>query len=313
MAVHAHPDDESSKGAATMARYVREGVEVLVCTLTGGERGDILNPAMDRPEVKADMARIRRAEMAQAREILGVRQEFLGFVDSGLPEGDPLPPMPSGCFALVPLEEATEPLVRAVRSFRPHVILTYDESGGYPHPDHVKCHEVSVAAFEAAADPERYPSAGEPWQALKLYYFVSFHSAKFVALHEEMLRRGLESPYTKIFAEWEDRAAKRAAAREAAAREVGAREVGADGADGEAWREPEITTRVPCGDFFAIRDSALIAHATQIDPNSFWFACPLEVQQAVWPTEDYHLARSLVDTELPEDDLFAGVREKASL
>src|ERR1700747_447564 len=97
MAVHAHPDDESSKGAATMARYVREGAQVLVCTLTGGERGDILNPAMDRPEIKADIAAVRRAEMARAREILGVEQQFLGFVDSGLPEGDPKPPLPEGC------------------------------------------------------------------------------------------------------------------------------------------------------------------------------------------------------------------------
>ena len=96
MAVHAHPDDESSKGAATMARYVREGVDVMVCTMTGGERGDVLNPAMDRPEVKADMARIRREEMARAREILGVQQRFIGFVDSGLPEGDPKPPLPDG-------------------------------------------------------------------------------------------------------------------------------------------------------------------------------------------------------------------------
>src|ERR1022692_1934443 len=107
MAVHAHPDDESSKGAATMARYVREGVEVLVATLTGGERGSVLNPAMDRPEVQADLARIRREEMARAREILGVEQRFLGFIDSGLPEGDPLPPLPEGCFALKPMEEAS--------------------------------------------------------------------------------------------------------------------------------------------------------------------------------------------------------------
>ena len=100
MAVHAHPDDESSKGAATMARYVREGVQVLVCTLTGGERGDILNPAMDRPEIKADLPGIRREEMARATAILGVQQRFLGFADSGLPEGDPKPPLPEGCFAL---------------------------------------------------------------------------------------------------------------------------------------------------------------------------------------------------------------------
>ena len=88
MAVHAHPDDESSKGAATMARYVREGAEVLVATMTGGERGSVLNKAMDRPEVLADLPNIRRAEMARAREILGVEQRFLGFVDSGLPEGE---------------------------------------------------------------------------------------------------------------------------------------------------------------------------------------------------------------------------------
>jgi mycothiol S-conjugate amidase len=291
MAVHAHPDDESSKGAATMARYAREGAQVLVCTLTGGERGDVLNPAMDRPEVKAEMASIRRQEMERAREILGVQQRFLGFVDSGLPEGDPKPPLPDGCFALTPLDEAAEPLVRAIREFRPHVILTYDEQGGYPHPDHVMTHKVTVAAFEAAADPDAYPAAGDPWQALKLYYFASFHSEKYVALHEEMIRRGLESPYTKIFEEWEERAKKR-------------------GAD---WQPPEITTRVACGEFFEIRDEALKAHATQVDPAGFWFRCPIEVQRAAWPTEDYHLARSLVDSELPEDDLFAGVWERVSL
>ena len=293
MAVHAHPDDESSKGAATMARYVREGIDVLVCTMTGGERGDVLNPAMDRPEVKADMARIRREEMAKAREILGVRQRFLGFTDSGLPEGDPKPPLPEGSFALVPLADAAAPLVKAVREFRPHVILTYDENGGYPHPDHIKTHQVTVEAFEAAADPDRYPGVGgEPWQPLKLYYFVSFHQAKYVALHEEMLRRGVESPYVKIFAEREERARKRA--------ELGIKEL-------------EITTQVDTADYLEIRDQALLAHATQIDPNSSWFACPLDVQRTAWPTEDYHLARSLVDTELPEDDLFAGVRESVTL
>ena len=292
MAVHAHPDDESSKGAATMARYVREGIDVMVCTMTGGERGDVLNPAMDRPEVKADMARIRREEMARAREILGVQQRFMGFVDSGLPEGDPKPPLPDGSFALVPLAEAAAPLVKAVREFRPHVILTYDENGGYPHPDHIKTHQVTVEAFEAAADPDRYPEAGEPWQPLKLHYFVSFHQAKYVALHEEMLRRGQDSPYEKIFAQWEERARKR--------EELGIKQL-------------EITTRIDVSDYLEIRDQALLAHATQIDPKSAWFDCPLDVQRAAWPTEDYHLARSLVDTELPEDDLFAGVRESVTL
>jgi mycothiol S-conjugate amidase len=288
MAIHAHPDDESSKGAATMARYVREGVEVLVCTLTGGERGDILNQAMERPEIRASLPDVRKAEMEKARAILGVQQKFLGFVDSGLPEGDPLPPLPEGCFALQSLEEAAAPLVAAVREFRPHVMLTYDENGGYPHPDHIKTHQVSIEAFEAAGDPDRYPGSGEPWQPLKLYYFVTFHRAKFTALHEEMLGRGLESPYAERMEEWLD--------------------------DEDAGKpRHEITTRVTCGDYYEIRDQALLAHATQVDPNGGWFACPAEVQRAAWPTEDYHLARSVVDSGLPEDDLFAGIRERVCL
>ncbi len=287
MAVHAHPDDESSKGAATMARYVRAGTDVLVCTLTGGERGDILNPAMERPEVRADLPAIRRAEMAAAREILGVRQQFLGFTDSGLPEGDPLPPLPAGCFALEPLASAAMPLVQAVRDFRPHVMLTYDENGGYPHPDHIKCHQVSVEAFEAAADPDRYLGCGEPWQPLKLYYHLTFHRARIMALHQAMLDLGLESPYTDRIDEWVDEDTDR--------------------------KGHEITTRVHCGDYFEVRNQALIAHATQVDPEGGWFAVPAEVQRTAWPTEDYHLARSLVDAGLPEDDLFAGIRERVSL
>jgi mycothiol S-conjugate amidase len=283
MAVHAHPDDESSKGAATMARYAAEGVDVLVVTCTGGERGSILNPAMDRPEIEADIGRVRTEEMARAREILGVEQRWLGFVDSGFPEGDPPPPLPAGCFALEPLETAAEPLVRAVREFRPHVVLTYDEKGGYPHPDHVKCHEVSVEAFDAAGDPERYPGTGEPWQPLKLYYHMSFTKERMFALHDAMLGAGLESPYT----EWLGRFS-----------------------EDDAPPPWQVTTRVPCGEYFETRDRALLAHATQIDPNGFWFQVPLDLQREHWPTEDYHLARSLVDTEVPEDDLFAGVREK---
>lgn len=292
MAVHAHPDDESSKGAATMAKYVREGAEVLVATMTGGERGDILNPAMDRPEVKANLPEIRRKEMDTAREILGVRQEFLGFVDSGLPEGDPKPPLPEGCFAVTPLETAAEPLVKLVREFRPHVILTYDENGGYPHPDHVMTHKVAAEAFDKAGDPDAYPGAGEPWQPLKMYYFVTFHHEKYVALHEEMLRRNIESPYVKIFEERQERMRKRAE---------------------QGLKDWEITTKVDTAEYFEIRDQALLAHATQIDPKGSWFACPIDVQRTAWPTEDYHLARSLVDTELPEDDLFTGVRESVTL
>jgi mycothiol S-conjugate amidase len=284
MTVHAHPDDESSKGAASMARYADEGVEVLVVTCTGGERGSILNPAMERPDVLERMPEIRAEEMARAREILGVRQEWLGFVDSGLPEGDPKPPLPDGCFALQPVEVAAGRLVAAIRRFRPHVVTTYDENGGYPHPDHVMTHTISVAAFEAAGDPERYLEAGEPWQPLKLYYQMTFTREKLLALHEAMLARGLESPYLNWLERWSE----------------------------QDDLSPRVTTRVPCGDWFERRDAALLAHATQVDPNGWWFSTPRDVEREAWPTEDFELARSLVDTERPEDDLFAGVRERIS-
>lgn len=205
MAVHAHPDDESSKGAATTARYADEGHDVLVVTLTGGERGSILNPAMDTPGVLERIHEIRREEMAAAARALGVRQHWLGFVDSGLPEGDPLPPLPEGSFALVPLEEATEALVRVVREFKPHVMTTYDETGGYPHPDHIRCHEVSMAAFEAAGDPERFPDAGEPWTPLKLYYDHGFSmkrmeifAAEYERLGEPFPLQGMAGPDAQV-------------------------------------------------------------------------------------------------------------------
>ncbi|MBA0054230.1 mycothiol conjugate amidase Mca [Streptomyces sp. AJS327] len=284
MAVHAHPDDESSKGAATMAKYVDEGVEVLVATCTGGERGSILNPKLQGdPYVEKHIHEVRKKEMDEAREILGVRQAWLGFVDSGLPEGDPLPPLPEGCFALQDVDEAAGELVRLIREFRPQVVTTYDENGGYPHPDHIMTYKISAAAFDGANDPEAYPEAefGPLWQPQKLYYNQGFNRARTEALHNALLERGLESPYEEWLERW------------------------------KTWKRPDrnITTHVPCGDYFEIRDKALIAHATQIDPDGGWFRVPMEVQQEVWPTEEYELARSLVDTSLPEDDLFAGIRD----
>ena len=292
MCVHAHPDDESSKGAATMARYVDEGASVVVVTCTGGERGSILNPQLQgRSEIEENISAIRRAEMERARSILGVEQVWLGFVDSGLPEGDPLPPLPDDCFATAPLEEGIARLVAEIRRFRPHVITTYDENGGYPHPDHIRTHEVSVGAFEAAADPDYRPELGAPWQPLKLYYDVGFSPARIEAFDAELVRRGLESP----FAEWREHAAERLKR-----------------AKSEGRRLPNITTRVDVADWFERRDQALLAHATQVDPDGWFFAVPLEIQKQIWPTEDFELARSLVDSTVPEDDLFAGIREKVT-
>jgi mycothiol S-conjugate amidase len=280
MCVHAHPDDESSKGAATMARYAREGVEVLVVSCTGGERGSILNPALEHDtKILENITEVRRAEMELARDILGVGHRWLGFVDSGLPEGDPLPPLPEGCFALVPLEESGEALVRVVREFRPHVIVTYDESGGYPHPDHIRTHEVSMVAWEAAGDPERFPDAGEPWTPLKLYYHLSHHYERVLALHEASLAAGLESPYTDWLKDWDDKPEDRA----------------------------RMTTRVECAEWFPVRDEALRAHRTQVDPDGRWFALSYEIQASAWPTEDFQLAASRVSTTVPETDLFEGL------
>ena len=288
MAVHAHPDDESSKGAASAARYVADGVEVLVVTCTGGERGDVLNPGLAHyPAVLADLAAYRRTEMARAAELLGVQHTWRVFHYSVLPEAyedGVVPALPAGCFALVPLDEATEPLVRLVREFRPHVLTTYDENGGYPHPDHIKTHEISMRAFEAAGDPLQFPGTGEPWQPAKLYYHLTFHKARLVALHEMCLAEGIDSPFADWLATWEDKP-------EDAAR---------------------LTTRVECADWFEARDEALKAHATQIDPDGRWFAVPMDAQRAAWPTEDFQLARSLVPVgEGIEDDLFAGVRPDA--
>ena len=280
MCVHAHPDDESSKGAATMARYVDGGHPVLVVTCTGGERGDILNPRLaDDVHVRRDLAQVRRDEMARAREILGVEQTWLGFVDSGLPEGDPLPPLPDGCFALEPLAVTTEALVREIRRFRPHVVTTYDEQGGYPHPDHVMTHDVTMAAFAAAGDPAAYPKAGPAWQPLKVYYNQGFNKDRILALHEALLALGEQSPYADWLERWRDRPAR------------------------------ILSTRVPCADWFDRRDAALLAHATQVDPDGSFFLVPREIQAAVWPTEDYEIAASYVPVADGEDDLFAGLPE----
>ena len=279
MHVHAHPDDESSKGAATTAKYVAEGVDVHVATCTGGERGSVLNPKMDRPEVWENITEIRRSEMEAARDILGIKQDWLGFIDSGWPEGDPKPPLPEGCFALIPVEEAALPLVRLIRDFRPHVVTTYDENGGYPHPDHIMCHKISVFAFEKAGDPGFHPELGEPWQPLKLYYQHGFNRPRTVAIHDAMLSAGLESPWGERLEKWQP----------------------------DPVHDARVTTRVECGEWFEVRDKALLSHATQIDPDGHWFAVPLDLQRKVWPTEDFELVISHVDSPTPEDDLFAGI------
>lgn len=280
IAIHAHPDDEASKGAATMARYAAEGHEVMVVTCTGGERGSILNPAMEKPGILENLPAVRREEMAASMKALGTQHRWLGYVDSGLPEGDPLPPLPEGCFALADTDTVVQEIVQILREFRPHVIITYDENGGYPHPDHLKVHEVSMLAWEKSGDANYHPELGEPWEPLKLYYTHGFIRQRMQMFHDLLIADGKPSPYTPFLERWEAH-------------------------KGDIMLR--VTTQVLCDDFFEQRDRALLAHATQIDPAGTFFGTPIDVQRKLWPTEEFELAQTRVKTSIPEDDLFAGI------
>jgi len=285
LSVHAHPDDEASKGAATVAKAAADGVKTVLVCCTGGEAGDILNPAMDSDEVKARLGEIRMEELRASVDAIGYEVlELLGYRDSGMPDSEHN--SHPNCFAMAPLEEAVGRLVKLIREHKPHVILTYgDDQRGYPHPDHLRVHEISVIAFDDAGDPDKYPELGDPWQPLKMYY-STWSRARMVAMHEKFLELGMESPYDE---KWFERPSQ----------------------------DHLITTRIDIAEHYDVRTKALLAHATQIDPESkFWFGLPPEEMRAVFPYDDYVLARSLVD--LPErgegeleDDLFAGIRELA--
>jgi mycothiol S-conjugate amidase len=280
LSVHAHPDDEASKGAGTVARYHAGGVHTVLVTCTGGEQGEILNPAMDTPEVRANIAAVRARELEQAVAVIGYDElVLLGYRDSGMP-GTEANARPDS-FAAAPLEEAVGRLVREIRRTRPQVIITYgDDHSGYPHPDHIRVHDISVAAFDAAGDSERYPDAGEPFEPLKLYYTV-WSKRRIVLTHAKFLELGLESPFDDG---WFDR----------------------------PDQDDRITTSIDLTGFEDVRRLALLAHATQVDPTSkFWFGLPPEVQRTIHPFDDYMLAKSRVETGLPETDLFAGVRVTA--
>ena len=280
LTVHAHPDDEASKGAGTVARYHAAGVRTVLVTCTGGEAGDILNPAMDRPEVVADLPAVRMRELARAAEIIGYDEVVLmGYRDSGMP--DTPPNADPRAFANAPLDEAVGRLVAVIRRDRPQVIITYgDDQSGYPHPDHLRVHDISVLAFDQAGDPAAHPGLGEPWQPLKLYY-SAWSRARMVAMHEKFLELGMESPFGDRFLN-------------------------------RPSQDERITTKIDVSGHMDVRRNALLAHETQIDPTSpFWFGLPREEQAAIHPYDDYILARSLVDDDLPEVDLFAGVTAPA--
>jgi mycothiol S-conjugate amidase len=283
--VHAHPDDEASKGSGTTAAYHAQGVRnVLVCC-TGGEEGDILNPAMDRPEVREHLPEVRMDELRESVRVLGYDAlHMLGYRDSGMPETE-ANARPEN-FANAPLDQAVGRLVAIIRAERPQVIISYHEDRNwYPHPDHIRVWEITGPAFDAAGDPDRYPDAGEPWQPSKLYY-VAWSFARVKALHQAHLDQGIESPFERWFEN-----------------------------DQFPDRDDQFTARIDIGDYMAQRRASLLAHATQVAPDGFWMKLPDELVRDIYPWEDFILARSLVETGVPEGeletDLFAGLRDKA--
>lgn len=280
LSVHAHPDDEASKGAGTVAKYHSEGVHTVLVCATGGEEGDILNPEMDRPEIRENLPAVRREELARAAEIIGYDDVvMLGYRDSGMPDSEANANPES--FAQADFREAVGRLVTIIRRTKPHVILTYgDDQRRYPHPDHLRVHDISLAAFDAAGDPDQYLWAGDPWQPMKMYYNV-WSRKRMQAVHEKFLELGLESPFSEDwFKNWPE-------------------------------QEERTTTSIDIYGFQDQRRDALLAHRTQVDPNSrFWFGLPPEVQREIHPFEDYIIARSVSEPQIPEDDLFAGIRER---
>lgn len=281
LVVHAHPDDEASKGAGTVSRYHEEGIRSVLVCCTGGEAGDILNPAMDRAEIRDNLADVRRAELQASADIIGYDEVImLGYRDSGMPD------MPENAhpdaFANAPLDEAVERLVRIIREEKPQVIVTYsDHQQGYLHPDHLRVNDITVPAFEAAGDPAAFPEAGEPWSPSKLYY-TAWSLERLQKTHEKCLEVNGESPFSEDFLNRES-------------------------------EDHLITSKIDVERWWDNRCDALLAHATQVDPNEgFWFPLPRPIAAAVYPWDDYELARSTIPTSLPEDDLFAGLRPEVS-
>jgi len=274
LALHAHPDDESSKGAATVAHYADGGVRCVLVTATGGEAGDILNPAMDRPEVRAHLPEIRRRELEEAAAIIGYDEVILlGHRDSGIPGSEAN--LRPDAFVNADFEQVLSQVVEIVRRERPQIVLGYDDHQWYPHPDHLRVHELSMAVAGAAADPDRFPDAGDAWQ-VDAVWAALFSMRRILTLHRAMVERGLESPY----AEW-----------------LGRLDETMD--DGRAISRLDVTATLQRG------LDALRAHATQVDPDGFWFQIPVDLIREVYPYEDFELLFSRLPAPDPGDDLFA--------
>ncbi len=244
-----------------MALYHARGVRTVLVCCTGGEEGEVLNPALDTPEVRARLAELRAEELAAATAVIGYDEVvMLGYRDSGM-AGSEANANPAS-FAAAPLDEAVGKLVAVIRRTRPQVMVIYgDEQSGYPHPDHLRVHEVGLAAFRTSGDPRSYPESGPAWTPSKLYY-TGFSAARFREVHRKFEELGLESPFDEKWrARWDE------------------------------VKEEPITTTIDITGFAGVRARALLAHATQVDPTSpFWFGLPPEVMETIHPYDEYRLA-----------------------
>ena len=285
--VHAHPDDETIGTGATMARYAAQGVAVTLVTCTLGEEGEVLVPELEHLAADREdgLGQHRVGELAAAMEALRVTDSrFLGgpgrWRDSGM-MGTPANERPD-CFWRADLDEAVRELVAVVRETRPQVVVTYDDNGGYGHPDHVQAHRVTVAAYDAAADPSYAPQLGEPWQASKLYW---------TAVPRSVLQAGIdllkESGDTGFF--------------------------GADRAEDLPFGVPDemVTTEIDASEHLEAKVAAMRAHKTQIAVDGPFFALSNNVGQRAFGVEHFILGRGERGPgagELGrEDDLFAGL------
>ena len=285
--VHAHPDDETIGTGATMAKYAAENALVTLVTCTLGEEGEVLVPDLEHlaADKEDGLGQHRIGELAAAMEALGVRDHrFLGgpgrWRDSGM-MGTPANDRPD-CFWQADLAEATRELVAVMREVRPQVVVTYDENGGYGHPDHIQAHRVAVAAFDAAGDASYAPGLGEPWQPAKLYYST---------FPKSVLQAGIDAMK--------------------AAGEVDF--FGVDSAEDLPFGVADdlVTTEVDASDHLDAKTAAMRAHKTQIAVDGPFFALSNNVGQKAFGTEYYMLVQgSLGPQDGPhgrEADLFAGV------
>jgi LmbE family N-acetylglucosaminyl deacetylase len=299
MLVHAHPDDELFGTGGTLRRYADESLETILVCATRGEEGEIHDPDLDPVEAKPRLGEIRTGELRCAAAALQISVvEFLGYRDSGM-AGTPENANPD-CFHQADLSEATSRLVRLVRRYRPQVMVSYNDFGGYGHPDHIKAHHVAREAFDRAADPAFDTSPDlAPWQPLKLY-------------ETAMLKDLVRSWRDRAREEHERRAAERAAAAAKEGKEAPAEKAFNpafyDEMEQHALERDQVTTSYDVSRYRPDILAAMHCHRTQFAPDSDIFTEPPDDVPDWMRLEHFRLVGSRISSNGREDDLFAGLR-----